>query len=98
MENYGEAGVPDFLRLMKDYLNGCIAVDHYRKSYFVLMKKRMTVTDDVSRILQQAYGDADDYDAVVKLEYTIDEAQLRERVAQTVSELAALGYELECES
>ncbi len=86
------------VKLVSLTLNGCIAVDHYRKSYFALIKKRMTVTDDESRILQQAYGDADDYDAVVKLEYAIDEAQLRERVAQTVSKLAALGYELECES
>ncbi|MGO9640799.1 MAG: hypothetical protein ACLP1Y_05795 [Candidatus Acidiferrales bacterium] len=63
MENYGdEAGVPDYMRLMKDYLEGRINVDQYKRAYFVLGQKRVNIPDpEADRITQQAYGDADDY-------------------------------------
>jgi len=80
---------------MTDYLRGQITVDQYRENYFAMIIKRMTVPDEASKILQQAYGDADDYDSVVTLDYTISEAQLRERVAKSAQKLAALGYDLE---
>jgi hypothetical protein len=51
-----------------------------KRSYFDLSTKRFIVTDEEDKLLQQAYGDSDDFDDVVHLEYTINEEQLRERV------------------
>jgi hypothetical protein len=97
MGNSGEAGVPDFVRLMKAYLEGLINVDDYKQLYFVLTKKRITTDEEASRILQQAYGDADDYDSEIRLPYTIEEPELRERVRRSLGQLAALGYDRESE-
>jgi len=92
MDNHGEVSVLDFLRLMKDYVEGRIDAEQYRTTYFALLIKRMIVKVDESRILQQGYGDADDYDPTVTLPYTLEESQLRERVAKSIAELESLGY------
>jgi hypothetical protein len=42
-------------------------------------------------VIQKAYGDADDYDEVVSLPYTIDEPTLRGRVADSLRTLKALA-------
>jgi hypothetical protein len=89
MENYDEVDVPDFLDFMKEYLEGKIDAESYRQGFFKLMKKRARFTDDEFRLIQVAFLDADDYDPVVRLEYTILEPELRRRVAMSV----ALGYE-----
>jgi hypothetical protein len=91
MENYREVGVPDYLRLMKDYLNEQIDALSYQRGIFDLMKQRARLSDEEFGILQIAYGDADDYDPIVRLEYTILEPELRRRVANSIEELAALG-------
>jgi len=62
------------------------------------MKKRSIITDEAFCLLQTAYTDADDYDPVVRLEYTILEPVLRSRVAKSVEDLAALGYTTRTES
>ncbi|MGA7190758.1 MAG: hypothetical protein WBY66_19850 [Candidatus Acidiferrales bacterium] len=56
----------------------------------------MTLTEEESRVLQRAYGDADDYEAdpAIELPNVLNEHQLRERVAQSLRELAELGYGL----
>jgi hypothetical protein len=76
---------------MQDFLAGRIDVHQYCRRYFDLSKMRMDMSDDEDRIIQEAYGDADDFDDVVHLEYTIDEAQLRERVSRSLGRLRALG-------
>jgi hypothetical protein len=92
MENYGEVAVSDFVRLMRDYLEGRTDVQFYRQTYFALMKKRMNLSEDESRILQHAYGDADDYDQKVRLPFTLEESELKKRVAKSLQELAGMGY------
>jgi len=91
LDKYSEVGVPDFLHLMKDYLDGKIDAGGYQRGIFDLMKQRARLSDEEYRILQMAYGDADDYDPIVKLEYTILEPELRCRVANSIEKLAALG-------
>jgi len=100
MKDSGEVGVPEFIRLMKDFLENRIVAKQYAEEYFTLMVKRMTLTDKESRILQQAYGDADDYepDPMIELSNLIKEPQLKERVAKSLRELAELGYCLESEA
>lgn len=92
MENSDEVGVPEFVHLMKDFLNARIDAHTYQKNYFELMKKRITLSEKESRILQQTYGDADDYDPVARLPYTIEEPELRHMVRKSLEELAVLGY------
>jgi Bacterial self-protective colicin-like immunity len=92
MEDYGEVGVPEFLQLMKGFIEMRISARNYRETYFTLMKRRMILSEEESRILQQAYGDADDYDPTMMLHHTIDELELRERVAKSIGKLSALGY------
>jgi hypothetical protein len=91
MGDYREVGVPDFLRFMKEYLDRKIDARSYQRGIFDLMKQRGTFTDEEFRILQMALADADDYDPIVKLEYTILEPELRRRVANSIEELIALG-------
>ena len=92
MENYGEIDISDFLRLMKDFVDGRIDARQYQSSYSDLMIKRFVVpSEDVSRVLQQAFGDADDYDPVVRLPSTIEEPELRRRVSNSIRELESLG-------
>jgi uncharacterized protein YktA (UPF0223 family) len=98
MENYGEVHVLEFLRLMKAFLDKKIDAGHYRGAYFALMKKRMILSEEESRILQTAYGDADAYDPKLKLQHTIDDYELNARVSKSLAELAALGYLVEPES
>ena len=50
------------------------------------------MSDEEDKILQRAYVDADDFDDVVRLEYTIDEEQLRERVSASLKRLKGLGH------
>ncbi|HKV62152.1 MAG TPA: hypothetical protein VJO16_09580 [Candidatus Acidoferrum sp.] len=61
------------------------------------MKRKNIPNEEVDRITQQAYGDADDYEAdpSIRLSSMIDELQLRERVAKSLQELAAMGYGVE---
>jgi hypothetical protein len=94
MENYGEVGVTDFLCLMKEYLEEKIDVDTYRHGVFALMKKRARLSDDEFRIIEVAFVDADDFDPVLRLEYTILEPELKRRVALSIKGLAALGSEV----
>lgn len=84
--------VHDFVRLMKDFLDKRIDVRQYQRSYFDLSTKRFIVTGEEDKILQQAYGDADDFDDVVHVEYTIGEEHLRERVSASLERLKALGH------
>jgi hypothetical protein len=98
MENRGdEFGVVEYMRLMRDFLDERIDARHYARSYFELTTKRVSIpNDEVSRITQQAYGDADDYEADVMLRQKnpqwIGEYELRERVAKSLRELEGLGY------
>jgi hypothetical protein len=93
MENYGEISIADFVQLMKDYVGLRIDADQYRQMYFELTKKRVHIPNDtVNQIIQQAYGDADDYDPTVTLPYTLDDDDLRKRVAKSLDALAVLGY------
>ncbi len=92
VDSYPQVGVIDFMRLMRDFLGKRIDVHQYRRSYFDLSKMRMDMSDDEDKIIQEAYGDADDFDDVVHLEYTIDETQLRERVSGSLERLRALGH------
>jgi hypothetical protein len=92
VDPYPQLEVVDFIRLMQNFLAKRIDVHQYRRSYFDLSKTRIVVSDDEDKILQQAYGDADDFDDVVHLEYTIDEAQLRERVSSSLERLRAVGH------
>jgi len=92
IEAYPQIAVLDFVRLMKDFLDERINVHQYRRSYGELNVKRIIVSEEESKILQQAFGDADDFDEVVHLEYTISKSQLRERVAASLEKLRALGY------
>jgi Bacterial self-protective colicin-like immunity len=96
MENCGEIHVIDFVRLMRDYLDRRIDVEEYRKKYFELSKRRLNISNEqVDRIIQRSYGDADDYDALLRLPYTITEPELRGRVADSLSQLSAMGYKAE---
>ena len=92
MDSYPEIDVLDFVRLMNAFLDRRIDVRQYQHSYFDLGKKRFSVTPEEDKILQQAYGDADDFDDVVHLDYTIDEEQLRTRVSTSLEKLKALGH------
>jgi hypothetical protein len=92
MDPYPQLEVLDFVRLMKDFLDRRIDVRQYTRSYFDLSKKRFVATPEEDKILQQAYGDADDFDDVVHLEYTINEEQLRGRVSTSLERFKALGH------
>jgi hypothetical protein len=92
MDPHPQIEVLDFVKLMKDFLDKRIDVHQYKRGYFDLNAKRIIVSDDEDKILQQAYGDADDFDDVVHLEYTIDEEQLRERVSASLERLKGLGH------
>jgi hypothetical protein len=98
--NHDEVGVPEFTRLMRDFLEDRLDASQYTKQYFALMVKRMTLTEEESRVLQRAYGDADDYEPnpAIELPNLLSEHQLRERVAQSLRELAELGYSIESET
>ena len=90
MELPPEVQISDFLSLMRSYLAGEIAARDYQSQYFELMKKRMTITEYEFRILQTAYGDADDYDPSVRLEHTIGEPELKRRVQKSIHDLNEL--------
>jgi hypothetical protein len=97
MEDYGELSADVYSRLMKDFLDGRIDAKQYRRGYFSLAKKRVNIpNENVDRVTQQAYGDADDYEADPALRAKnpkwIDEAQLKERVAKSLRQLENLGY------
>ncbi len=93
MEDYGEIEIRDFVRLMRNYLEGRVNAAQYQNDYSELMTKRFIVpSEDVSKILQKAFGDADDYDPAVRLQHTIEEPELRRRVAESIKQLMSLGY------
>ena len=98
MEGYrDELEVADFMRLMKAFLDGSIDAEKYTRTYFDLAKKRANIpNEEVDRITQQAYGDADDYEPDNDLRKAnpqwIEEAELKERVAKSLRKLEALGY------
>lgn len=90
--NYDEG---DYLRLMKSYISGRIDVQNYQREFFSMNAKRSLLSEEASQIIQKAYHDADDYDAVVQLLHTIGEPRLRELVAQSISALEALGHRVD---
>lgn len=92
MDPYPQIDVLDFVRLMRDFVDRRIDVHKYQRSYFELNTKRIIVSDEESKILQQAYGDADDFDDAVHLDYTINEEQLRGRVSASLERLKTLGH------
>jgi|SRR5580765_8800167 len=90
---FPQVGVADYVRLMKDFLDHRIDVHEYRRCYFSFAKMRAGIlSEGEDKIIQQAYGDADDFDNAVKLEYTIDEGQLRLRVSASLEKLKTLGH------
>ena len=92
-DSFPQVEVADYVRLMKDFLENLIDVHQYCRSYFGFAKMRMGVlSDEEDKIIQQAYGDADDFDDAVQLEYTIDEGQLRQRVSASLEKLKTLGH------
>ena len=91
MEGYGEVGVLEFLQLMEDYLSGNRDARSYQQGFFALMKRRTVLSEDESRIVQESYGDADDYDPTIRLPHTIEEPELRKRVAAAARRLATLA-------
>ena len=54
IEAYPEIAVLDFVRLMKDFLDKRIDVYQYCRSYCELNVKRFVVSEEESKILQQA--------------------------------------------
>lgn len=93
MEQYPEFHVSDYVRLMMDFLSGAVDASRYCQAFFDANSKRIVVPDgEPDRIVQQAFGDCDDYDIDVDLEGTIDEHELRRRVERSLAELRALGY------
>jgi hypothetical protein len=92
MEGYGEVYVLDFLQLMEDYLSRKRDARSYRQEFFALMKRRTVLSEDESRTVQEAYGDADDYDPEIRLPYTIKEPELRKRVATAAAKLAIVSH------
>lgn len=101
MESSGdEIGVVDFIRLMKAFLEGDIPAQKYTRAYFDLTKKRVNIpNEEADLITQQAYGDADDYEPDAELRRTnpqwIGEPELRQRVAKSLRDLEALGYQVD---
>jgi hypothetical protein len=90
---FPQVEVADYVRLMKDFLDSRIDVHEYCRCYFSFAKMRVGVlSEEEDKIIQQAYGDADDFDDAVKLEYTIDEGQLRQRVSASLEKLKTLGH------
>jgi hypothetical protein len=80
---------------MRAFLERRIDAETYRREFFSMSRKRTLLSDEASRIIQKAYGDADDYDSTVRLPHTIEEPRLRELVADSSRELEALGHHLE---
>ena len=91
MDTHPQIEVLDFVRLMKDFLDRRIDVQQYQRGYVELNAKRIIVSDEERKILQQAYGDTDDFDDVVQLNYTINEEQLRERVSGSIGKTQDAG-------
>jgi hypothetical protein len=95
MKDSGEISVVEYLRLMKDYLEGRIDAERYTKHYFELTQRRVNIpNEEVSRVTQQAYGDADDYEPDADLRKTdprwIGESELKDRVRKSLRELEGL--------
>lgn len=70
---------------------GQVDAQGYREAYFALMKKRTNLAAEEFEIIQHAFVDADDYDPEVRLDHTIEEPELKMRVAKSVEELSGLG-------
>jgi hypothetical protein len=85
-----QVSVADFAGMMQQFLDRSIDVNTYCRELLKLFTKRVEPHGETTdRILQIAYGDADDYDDVNRLPYTIDEGELRLRVARSLAELNA---------
>ena len=91
MDPYPQIEVLDFVRLMKDFLDGRIDVQQYTRSYFELNTKRIILSEEKGKMLEQGYG-ADDFDDLVHLAQAIDEEQLRDRVSASLARLKMLGH------
>jgi hypothetical protein len=89
MKNW-DYDVSDYLGVMDDFLESRVSTEEYRRRFFEMGKKRCVLSDEEDVVIQKAYGDADDYDEVVSLPCTINESELRERVANSVKMLEAL--------
>jgi hypothetical protein len=93
MTDLSEISASHFARLMTDFLAGAIPAREYQRRMFDAMNRRCAMTDDEFSIIGLAYHDADDYDPEVRLEHTIEEPELRRRVAESLDELKALGVQ-----
>ena len=93
MRNDIDVHVSNFIELMNRFLMGQVRADEYCTAYFDMSKKRFIVTEEESIVLQKAFGDADDYDEVVRGPY-IGEPELKARVRKSLEQLAALGHTL----
>jgi hypothetical protein len=89
MKNW-DYDVSDYLGVMDDFLESRVSTEEYRRRFFEMGKKPCVLSDETDVVIQKAYGDADDYDEVVSLPCTINESELRERVANSVKMLEAL--------
>lgn len=100
MENYGEVGVDDYARLMRDYAAGKINAVEYTQRYFDFNKRRVNLpAEDAKEIILRAHGDAEDYVSNPQLrkedQEWIDEAELKKRVSKSLRNLQELGYKLD---
>lgn len=83
-----ELSVLDYVRLMKEFLDGRIDAWQYSSGYFEIATKRVVIPNaEVDKITQRAYGDADDYEP---------DPNLRKENPRWIreAELKALGYRL----
>jgi hypothetical protein len=92
-----EYGVTDYMKLMKTYLNREIEAPQYARRFFDFANTRVLIpNEEVDRIIQRAYGDADDYEPDETLRKTdpswIDEPALRQKVAESLCQLETLGF------
>jgi hypothetical protein len=100
MENFGEVGIQEYLRLMADYIEGKITAGQYKTLFFDFNRLRVNIpNEDASVLIQRAFGEADDYEPDENLRQAnpqwIGEPELRERVAKSLQQLSALGYNIE---
>jgi hypothetical protein len=86
----------DYVRLMKSFLQKRIDAASYTRQLWDMNKGRaLFASDEASIVIQKALGDADDYDPIVRLQYTIEEPALRVRVEDSVKQLEALGFRVD---
>jgi len=91
MTQFPEINAAYYARIMRDFLAGSISTGQYQRAIFDAAKVRSTLTEEESRIVGAAYRDADDYDAEIRLPYTIEELELRRRVASLLEQFRDVG-------